>query len=171
MLAADEVGEHNSLCDRLCPQLAPYQHVVGKALSTSFEDMRINKSLPCEDSNYDCNDPKMVDQWEGTDLKFEQGRYAPPQCQGENAKYCQEILGATPFWTRGFWEQQLNYTKLNFTLAYLGVQNLPTVILNKKAAGEDFIFHWVTPDPLLAKVDAQAIAFKPFTRECKLYPG
>jgi len=97
-----------------------YSHVVGKAYSTSCEDMRINKSLPCEDSNYDCATAGEV--WEGTDLKCQQGRYVPPQCEGNNSVYCQEILGTSVKWSLGFWEQVLNYTKLNFTFANMGVQ-------------------------------------------------
>ena len=81
--------------------------------------------------------------------------------------YCQEILGTIhDSWTAQFWEQQLNYTKMNFTYAYLGEQNLKEVVLKKTAAGGDFIFQWWTPDPLLVQ-DAQRIMFEPDTEECR----
>jgi len=146
--------------------LPEYKDMVGRAFSTPCAVMRMNQSLPCEDSNYDCNTPPVPGYWEGTELVCQQGRYVPPQCQGENAKYCQEILMITADWTQGFWELQVKYNKLNFTLAYLGIQNWVEVLLNKTAAGEDFIFLAGAPDPIIAKLGAEPIMFKPYTQEC-----
>jgi len=67
--------------------LPAYGHVVGKAFSTPCEDLKQDKGKPCESSNFLCN---MFE--EQLQLTCQQGRFVPPQCQGENAKYCQEIM-------------------------------------------------------------------------------
>ena len=141
-----------------------YGSVVDKAFSTPCEELRKNASLPCEESNYVCE--ASIALWKGLGPACQQGRYVPPQCEGKNAAYCQEILGASPSWDQGFFEGLLNNSGLNFSFAYLGGGNLPKVLMRKKKAKEDFIFYWFSPDPLVAILGAEPIMFKPYTEEC-----
>ena len=72
------------------------------AFSTPCEDFRINESLPYGADNYPCR--ASVWAWKGLGPQCVMGRYVPPQCLGEKAKYCQEIYAAHPEWDLGFFE-------------------------------------------------------------------
>ena len=133
-----------------------YAETLPMAFSTPCEELLLNSSLPCQDDNYVCSLGSQY--WE-----CDRGRYVPPQCQGDNARYCREIIHTTPLWDTGFFEGLVKNLQLNFTIAYLGVERLPKYVAKKK----DVIFYWWTPDPLVAKLRAEPIMFKPSNAECK----
>ena len=79
--------------------LPSYSSILPRAFSTPCEDFRINESLPCREDNYPC---RASVAWNGLGPECVKGRYVPPQCMGEKAKYCQEIYAPDPEWDLGF---------------------------------------------------------------------
>ena len=126
--------------------LPSYSSILPRAFSTPCEDFRINESLPCREDNYPC---RASAAWNGLGPECVKGRYVPPQCLGEKAKYCQEVYAPDPEWDLGFFEGLINNTGLNFTMVYMGVSEMPFYLLSLLDAGRDFVFQWSVPDPVV----------------------
>eukprot|EP00760_Papus_ankaliazontas_P026470 PhM_4_TR3042/c1_g2_i5/m.45458 len=143
--------------------LPEYSHILPRAFSTPCEALMVNASLGCVADNLQCG----VRPW-GTDLECVNGRYVPPQCAGSLSQYCQEVYHVRPEWDSGWFEALVNNTGLNFTMAYLGPSNLRQTIVSQLAMGNDVMFYWFSPDPLVSRVGAVAVNFKTYTLECDL---
>eukprot|EP00760_Papus_ankaliazontas_P026467 PhM_4_TR3042/c1_g2_i2/m.45468 len=143
--------------------LPEYSHILPRAFSTPCEALMVNASLGCVTENLHCG-PKP---WAG-ELDCVEGRYVPPQCAGSLSQYCQEVYHVRPEWDSGWFEALVNNTGLNFTIAYLGSYNLAVTTLTQLAMGNDVMFYWFSPDPLVSRVGAVAVNFKTYTPECEL---
>eukprot|EP00759_Apiculatamorpha_spiralis_P017212 PhF_6_TR23299/c0_g1_i1/m.32877 len=132
--------------------LNSYQHIFPQAFTTNMTDREISQA--CKDMN---------DYWGTTAPKCVKGRYVPPQCEGD--QNCQEIYHRSPAWDSGYFESLINNTKLKFTFAYLQDRFVDTVV-EASRLGNPIVFYWFWPDPLISKLEAQEILFRPYTMGC-----
>ena len=147
--------------------LPDYQHIFPPSFSTACSNMTVNATKGCVSGNYVCE----RNLWTNTTC-YDGQWYVPPQCNipGEvgnsSATRCQEVIMADPQYDGGYIEGMIKNNRLNMTGAYVGLDRHGTIVRDKVARKEDFIFYWYIPDPLVAQVGGKMIDFPEVTAAC-----
>ncbi|CUI11829.1 guanylate cyclase, putative, partial [Bodo saltans] len=141
--------------------LAEYKSIFPAALSTPCNMTKIDPDGDCVDDNRYCSES--IPYWPNTSCV--DGRYIPPQCV--NNSDCQEILYGEPIWDTGFFESVIKNLGLNFTIVYVGITNLFSVVAQYAEERRNFMFYMSGPDAILSKVPSAPLQLPPRTLWCE----